>query len=152
MTSSRRLMWSIVGLLAMFVIACAFLINLILSDPERFRPILSDEIEAVTGYRVEFAELSWQWVPNIAITVNGLTVQGSRGDSPLLSVDAVFIAIELLPLLVDQELKVEAVTLGEVSINLHTDIEGRTNYTASTVAGGAQPNSCLLYTSPSPRD
>lgn len=141
MTSSRRLMWSIVGLLAMFVIACAFLINLILSDPERFRPILSDEIEAVTGYRVEFAELSWQWVPNIAITVNGLTVQGSRGDSPLLSVDAVFIAIELLPLLVDQELKVEAVTLGEVSINLHTDIEGRTNYTASTVAGGAQPNS-----------
>jgi len=118
-----------VAALVVFVLAVSMGIRTLLADPERFRPIITSQIEAGTGFNVAFTDLSWELWPNLAINLTDLKVEAIQGPQPLLTIDEIFVEVALLPMVLDQALQIDAIQLGAVTVRLLERADGTNNYT-----------------------
>ena len=94
MKTTVRVVVVLTGLLIFAILALKWA----LSDPERFREPLSEQLRSATGYSVSFQTLDWQVWPQFALEVSDLRIPADLDSEPLLKIENLGVEIELIPL------------------------------------------------------
>ncbi len=124
MKTTVRVVVVLTGLLIFAILALKWA----LSDPERFREPLSEQLRSATGYSVSFQTLDWQVWPQFALEVSDLRIPADPDSEPLLKIENLGVEIELIPLLLEGALTIDALMISTLTLNLVDFEDGRTNY------------------------
>lgn len=92
----KLMLWLIV--LIIILIGALFITLQFVITPERFKPIIGEQIEKLTGYQVSFnGPLGWEYLPHIAVNANNIILTSPNKDQ--VSIKQLSFGVKLLPLL-----------------------------------------------------
>ena len=92
----KLILWLII-LIAILIGILALTLKFIVT-PERFKPVISEKIEAITGYHTSFnGPLSWGYLPNISVNASNIVLTSPNQDEA--TVKQLSFGVKLLPLL-----------------------------------------------------
>ncbi|MEM7363672.1 MAG: AsmA family protein [Pseudomonadota bacterium] len=106
----------------------------LIANPDYYRDALAERFYERTGMTLGSADLAWRYFPPIALTLENVRVEGASGD-PLASLEAATIDVALWPLLTDQRVEIQALTIEGANINLVQDENGQGNWQMETADG-----------------
>ncbi|MGY8813638.1 MAG: AsmA family protein [Gammaproteobacteria bacterium] len=113
------------------IIACAALVIYISTlDPNDYKSLIAEKFQEETGRTITFeGDINVTIYPWLGLETNGITVGNAPGfgDSPFLHTDHTMVRIKFMPLL-QEKYEIDTVRLYGLSVNLVTDIAGRTNW------------------------
>lgn len=92
----KLILWLII--LIIILLGALFLTLKFIVTPDRFKPVISSQIEKLTGYHVEFkGPLGWDYLPQLSVNANNVVLTSSNKDQ--VSVEHLTFGVKLLPLL-----------------------------------------------------
>ncbi|MDZ7685252.1 MAG: AsmA family protein [Gammaproteobacteria bacterium] len=123
-------------MLAVIILLPALLVGLLaflLANPDYYREALANRIEEASGFSVAInGEMSWRYLPPIAITANDIEVHARGSDTSLASLASAEIDVALIPLIMDRAVLVDALTVQGLTINAVVDASGHANWNAAS--------------------
>ncbi len=126
--------WLLIALAVIVLLAVlAAVLVKTLVDPQQYRALAVDAVERATGRTLTLeGEASLKLFPCCAVQVEKATLGNPAGfdaEQPFLRVSSARLAIRLWPLLVQREVRVGAVDLQDLDVNLISLADGRNNWT-----------------------
>ncbi len=117
----RKILLSIVGVIAVLVVVVGGLLAWVLGNPNQFKPELTALIEDQTGLKIRIdGDLAWRLWPPVQLLAAGVSADWDDPDqAPLLQVAELRLDADLLPLLsAKPKLKVDGVVIDGLHANL----------------------------------
>lgn len=133
----RPLTWVISIVLALVAIAGIFLLTF---DANRYKPDIITLVKQKTGRDLEVAgNIGLSIYPNIALNLGQVKLGNAEGfeGAAFAAADNARVSVQLMPLL-EQQLRVDEVTLQGLNLNLARDKNGLTNWADLLPAGSSQ--------------
>jgi len=137
----KKLIYFILGVAALLVIA-AILISF-LFDPNDYRERIAEAVKEETGRDLVIeGDLELTFFPWFAVNVGKTTLGNAPdfGDEPFLSFEEARLSIGVMPLIRGQGLKIGAVVLDSLRLNLAAAEDGRNNWQDMAEHSEAQPD------------
>lgn len=127
--------------LLLFLVAILTLFALTF-DANRYKPELVALVKQETGRELQIdGDIHLSFYPNIALTLAQLSLSNAKGFTaePFATAKQARMEVQLLPLL-EQQLKINEVHLQGLTLNLHRNKSGKTNWADLLPAGSSKAN------------
>lgn len=135
----RPLAW--LAALLLFLVALLTLFALTF-DANRYKPELIALVKQETGRELQIdGDIHLSFYPNIALTLAQLSLSNAKGFTaePFATAQQARVEVQLLPLL-EQQLKINEVHLQGLTLNLHRNKNGKTNWADLLPDGSSKAN------------
>lgn len=107
----KLILWLII--LIIILLGALFLTLKFIVTPERFKPVISNQIEKLTGYHVDFkGPLGWDYLPQLSVNANNVILTSSNKDQ--VSIEHFTFGVKLLPLL-HKQLELTHINIDDVN-------------------------------------
>lgn len=138
----KKLKWILIAVVGVPIVLIAVALIMLLGfDANTLKPVLAKEANK-QGLELTIAgDLGWRIWPNIAVTIEGVSLANATTQAPLAELDSAALSVELMPLL-SGEVKVNGVDVQGVQAHYLLDESGNSQWpeaASEAPAADAQP-------------
>ncbi len=124
----KILLFSVAGLIVLLV--AALIAAAALFDPNDYRDQIAAAVKEETGRELTLGEIQLKIFPWLRVAIFDAELNNAQGfgDEPFATLKELSVGVKLLPLLIDKNVEISAVTLDGLHLNIAKDAEGRGNW------------------------
>ena len=105
---------------------------LLLDNPDAYKARLSSTFQDQTGLGLEInGDISWRYMPPIAINISSVSITTPASEQPLASVGSASIDLKLMPLLFGGNVEINGLDIDGLEVNAVVDAAGKGNWEVS---------------------
>ncbi|MFT4047925.1 MAG: AsmA family protein [Solimonas sp.] len=129
MARPLKIVLLVFGSLVLLMIA-ALVAAVMLFDPNDYRGQLQDAVRKETGRELALGDIKLKVFPWLRVSLADARLGNAAGfgEQPFAEVKSVSVGVQLMPLLLDRQIKVSAVTLDGLRVNLARNADGVGNW------------------------
>lgn len=129
MAKPLKIVLLVIGGLVLLVVA-ALVAVAVLFDPNDYRSQIQDKVHEETGREFALGDIKLSVFPWLSVQLSDARLGNAAGfgDQPFAEIKQVKVGVKLLPLLFDQQVQVDSVTLDGLHANLAKNKAGVTNW------------------------
>lgn len=129
MAKPIKIVLAAVGLLLLLVVGALFAAAA-LFDPNDYRDRISSAVKQQTGRDLKLGHIELSVFPWLKVRVSDVSFSNAPGfgDAPMAQAKEVAVGVQLMPLLLDRQVRVSTVTLDGLKLELAKDPGGKTNW------------------------